>query len=108
MTPAEVGRAWFAEGGPLLRGMLVRGPDGSFADDDDSDASTDGLVLDVEDAASVGAMLSAVREKYGDPHLFVRWSTSRGCWLCCRWDTVTVVRGESEAEALLAAWRAGG
>ena len=138
MTPAEVGRQWIEAGGPLLPGMRVLIPwsVGGFATPDLAGIIVDtggtfpglsayirgvGLVGDgkdctpnVEDAATVGAMLGAVRERYGDAGAYVSidgMDADRPWTVWVRLDSDPdsrdgVGHGATEPAALLAAWRA--
>ena len=81
------------------RGLRYRVPDGPTLIDA---APHDGWFPDLNDPATLGCLLALVREAWGCPTVYVRWSALEGIWIC-------MIKGypphaaDSEAAALVAA-----
>lgn len=108
-----VGAAWLAAGGGWRPGMLWRvmreAPLESYhgrIDEQRRAPAERSAWPDLRDPATLGAALAVVRERWGDPGMFARRSTSRGLWRVSGSDTRSVVEAETEAEALVAALEA--
>jgi hypothetical protein len=61
---------------------------------------------DLTDPATLGCLLALVREALGDPEVFARREIGGLGWVVIRSNSVRLIRGETEAEALVAALEA--
>lgn len=61
---------------------------------------------DLTDPATLGALLGAVREAYGDPSAYVMMARSIGAWVFVAYGHDPIESYTSEIDALLAAWNA--
>lgn len=65
------------------------------------------VVPDLTDPATLGCLLALVREAWGDPYAFVGWFDPHWKVIRCRTESLIgclAGRGDTEAEALVAAW----
>ena len=82
-----------------MRGLAYRVPEGPTLIEA---APNDGWWPDLTDPATLGCLLALVREAWGCPTVYVRWSALEGIWIC-------MIKGypphaaDSEAAALVAA-----
>ena len=104
-----LGQRWLAAGGGWRRGM--RGVDGRLCAWDGYE--TEATVPDLRDAATRGAALEVVRERWGDPTMHM--ASLRLGWVWAFRDEAEVnmiiadglpIAGTTEAEALVAALEA--
>lgn len=116
-----LGERWKRAGGGWAPGMLIRYGDRGLAIDVHRVGGADGRDRqrplddspwwpDFRDAATRGAALEVVRERWGDPLLYVRAVDDGSGWEATSPDNtmeiVTVAWGATEAEALVAALEA--
>lgn len=65
-----------------------------------------GVKTDPNDPATLGALLGAVREAYGDPNAYVMFARSIAAWVFCAHTYDPIESYIGEADVLLAAWNA--
>jgi hypothetical protein len=61
-----------------------------------------GAIPDLTDPATLGCLLALVREALGDPEVFARREIGGLGWVVIRSNSVRLIRGETEADALVA------
>lgn len=69
-------------------------------------APNDQDVPDLTDPATVGALLGAVREAYGDPNAYVMFARSIAAWVFCAHTYDPIESYIGEADVIIAAWNA--